>query len=189
MASTSRSAADRPLRSASETVGPHLLGRLYTPDSRDWSVARLMELAEPPDSILDQTINQVLTGTSYFSDWTSYLVLWRWLKKRQQPAKPDQPDQPDKPLADTTPGWALNVQLDQGQTNQCVGFGWSGWVDAMPVEGHNQNACANEEGWRHSPLHRALRRSTPGSTPTVRSSSARPGPTTCSTRTRMGSSS
>jgi Papain family cysteine protease len=143
MASTSRSAADRPLRSASETVGPHLLGRLYTPDSRDWSVSRLMELAEPPDSLLDQTINQVLTDTSYLSDWTSYLVLWRWLKKRQQPAKPDQPDKPDKPPADTTPGWALDVQLDQGQTNHCVGFGWSGWVDAMPVEGHYQNADAH----------------------------------------------
>lgn len=133
MDSAPRSASDRPLRSASETVGPHLLGRLYTPDSRDWSLAKLMEIAEPPDSILDKTISQVLTDTTYFSDWKSYLIFWRWLKKQRQP------DQPDSP-ADLTPGWALNVALDQGQTNHCVGFGWSGWVDALPVEGHYQNA-------------------------------------------------
>jgi hypothetical protein len=132
MDGTPQSASDRPLRSASETVGRHLLGRIYTEDSRDWSVARLMEIAEPPDSILDQTINQVLTDTSYFSDWRSYLIFWHWLRKHQQPVAP--------PAGDTTPGWALNVALDQGQTNHCVGFGWSGWVDALPVEGHYQNA-------------------------------------------------
>jgi Papain family cysteine protease len=149
MDSASRSAADRPLRSASETVGPHLLGRIYTPDLRDWSLARLMEIAEPPESLLDRTVSQVLADTSYFSDWQSYLVMWRWLKAHQsaadpdqpdQPAQPDQPDQPDQPATDSTPGWTLDTQLDQGQTNHCVGFGWSGWVDSLPVVGHYQNA-------------------------------------------------
>jgi hypothetical protein len=124
-------ASDRPLRSAGETVGPHLLGRLYRPDARDWSIARLLEIAEPPESILDQTVNEVMSETPYFSDWRSYLVFWRWLKKHSQPPKPP---------GDTTPGWPLNIQLDQGQTGHCVGFGWSGWVDALPVEGHYQNA-------------------------------------------------
>jgi hypothetical protein len=125
------SASDRPLRSASETVGPHLLGRLFRPDPRDWSIAQLLEIAEPPDSILQKTVEQVLAETTYFSDWRSYLIFWRWLKKQREPAKP---------AGDTTPGWQLNIQLDQGQTGHCVGFGWSGWVDALPVEGHYQNA-------------------------------------------------
>ena len=79
------SASDRPLRSASETVGPHLLGRLFRPDPRDWSIAQLLEIAEPPDSILQKTVEQVLAETTYFSDWRSYLVFWRWLKKQREP--------------------------------------------------------------------------------------------------------
>lgn len=42
-------AVDPPPRSASQTTGPHLLGRIYKPDPRDWSLARLMEIAEPPE--------------------------------------------------------------------------------------------------------------------------------------------
>jgi hypothetical protein len=56
--------------------------------------------------------------------------LWRWLKKQNKPPKP----------SDTTPAWELKVQLDQGQTGHCVGFGWAGWVDAVPEVGNYQNA-------------------------------------------------
>jgi Papain family cysteine protease len=126
-------APDSPLRSASATVGSHLLGRLVQEDSRDWSLERLFAIAEPPATILDQTVSQVLDGTSYFTDWQSYLVFWRWLKTHRQPVKP----------SDDSPAWTLNVQLDQGQTNHCVGFGWSGWADSLPVEDHYKNADAN----------------------------------------------
>jgi Papain family cysteine protease len=131
---TPREAVDRPLRSASETVGPHLLGRIYLPDPRDWSVARLMEVAEPTDAILTKTIDEVMKETTYFTSWQSYLVLWRWLKLQQH--KPPGP-------SSSAPEWPLDLQLDQGQTGHCVGFGWSGWVDALPVEGHYQNADAH----------------------------------------------
>jgi hypothetical protein len=126
-------AVDPPPRSAALTLGRHLLGRIYRPDPRDWSIAKLMELAEPGDAMLEMTVEQVLNRTPYFSTWPNYLVFWRWLKKQKQKPQPT-------PSGDTTPGWELNLQLDQGQTGHCVGFGWAGWVDAMPVEGNYQNA-------------------------------------------------
>jgi hypothetical protein len=125
-----RLAADGPERSASDLTGPQLLGRIFSPDARDWSLSRLMEVADPPESILQQTVEQVLETTDYFSDWRSYLVFWRWMKRHRQP--------PEK--KDVTPPWELEVQLDQGQTNHCVGFGWAGWGDAAPVKDEYQNA-------------------------------------------------
>ena len=127
-----RLAVDPPPRSAAATLGRHLLGRIYKPDPRDWSIAKLLEIAEPTDAILQMTIDEVRQQTTYFSNWPSYLVLWRWLKAHGKPPKPI--------VGDTTPGWELKIQLDQGQTGHCVGFGWTGWVDAMPVEGNLQNA-------------------------------------------------
>lgn len=129
-----RLAADPPRQSASERLGPRLLGRVYQPDARDWSVARLLEIAEPAEEILQRTVEQVMRETSYFSDWPSYLVFWRWLKKHHEPAPTP---------TDHAPSWELTVQLDQGDTPHCVGFGWAGWVDATPVPGIYQNADAH----------------------------------------------
>ena len=128
-------AMDPPPRSAALTLGRHLLGRIYKPDPRDWSIARLMEVAEPDAKTLDLTVRQVLDTTPYFSSWPNYLVFWRWLKQQGKKPKPTP--------GDTTPGWDLKIQLDQGQTGHCVGFGWAGWVDALPVEGNYQNADAH----------------------------------------------
>jgi hypothetical protein len=128
-------ASDQPLRSASETLGRHLLGRIYLPDERDWSLDRLMTtLAEPSDAIRDMTVEQVLTETPYFSNWNAYLIFWRWLKNQREPPPGPAPE---------SPAWPLNIQLDQGQTGHCVGFGWSHWVDAAPVVGSYQNADAH----------------------------------------------
>ncbi len=133
MESNRQFAMDPPARSAGETVGPQLLGRVHRPDPRDWSIGRLMEIAEPPESIRQRTIEQVMAETSYFSDWRSYLVFWHWLRKHREPVTP----------AVGTPAWELKIQLDQGETGHCVGFGWAGWVDALPVEGFYQNADAH----------------------------------------------
>jgi hypothetical protein len=38
------------------------------------------------------------------------------------------------------PAWVDPIQLDQGQTGHCVGFGWAGWGDATPVQDTFQNA-------------------------------------------------
>jgi hypothetical protein len=120
---------DPPANSAGQEVGPHLLGRVYRADARDWSLDRLMGIAEPSESILQQTVEQVMQNTTYFTDWRSYLVFWRWLRKHQVPV-----------LVDTKPPWEIDIQLDQGQTNHCVGFGWAGWGDAAPTKGAYQNA-------------------------------------------------
>jgi hypothetical protein len=122
-------ASDPPMRSAGDLTGPHLLGRIRRPDQRDWTLSRLLEIADPPESILQQTIEQVIEGNQYFSDWRSYLVFWRWLKRHRQPEKP----------VGVLP-WELDIQLDQGQTNHCVGFGWAAWGDAAPVSDAYQNA-------------------------------------------------
>ena len=205
-------AMDPPPRSAALTLGRHLLGRIYKPDPRDWKLSRLMELAEPGDGTLDMTVQQVLDQTPYFTTWPNYLVFWRWVKQQKKGPKP-------APTGDTTPGWDLKIQLDQGQTGHCVGFGWAGWVNATPVEGNFQNAdghaiyyeckvidgeplaesgctfgpvrslSATAAGSPHSPSRRTRTRSTTGSTTMGRSSSGRPGPTTCSTPTRTVSSS
>jgi Papain family cysteine protease len=125
-------AMDPPPRSANATLGRHLLGRIYKPDPRDWSLMRLMEIAQPNEGILKKTIEEVRQETTYFTDWNAYLVFWRWLKAQGKKPKPV--------VGDITPGWELKIQLDQGQTGHCVGFGWAGWVDAMPIEGNLQNA-------------------------------------------------
>ncbi|QLQ36718.1 hypothetical protein [Micromonospora robiginosa] len=135
-----RLAQDPPERSASEVVGPRLLGRVYRPDPRDWSLPRLMEIAEPPASIRQRTIEQVLGETTYFTDWRAYLVFWRWLKKQ---AGGTPPGPGPTPGGDAAPAWQLPIQLDQGDTGHCVGFGWTGWVDATPVPGEFQNADAH----------------------------------------------
>jgi len=132
-------AIDPPLLTAADQPGPHLLGRVYRPDPRDWSLEQLMAIAQPEDSILQQTIEQVIETRTYFATWPAYLVFWRWVKLHQQPAPGPEPG----PASDGTPAWPLAIQLDQGQTNHCVGFGWSGWADAAPVEDSYQNADAH----------------------------------------------
>jgi hypothetical protein len=130
-----RLAADAPALSAAALEGPHLLGRIYEPDARDWSLGKLMEIAEPPESIAQQTVEQILEGTEYFSTWPGYLVFWRWLKRQRAPSPPAGHDD--------HPAWGLDIQLDQGQTNHCVGFAWAGWGDSAPVRDTYQNADAH----------------------------------------------
>jgi hypothetical protein len=134
MAQQRKLALDAPARSASEQVGPHLLGRVYKEDPRDWSLEQLRTVADVPDSIMQKSVQEVLHETTFFSVWRDFLVLWRWLKQQQKPA----------PIpADSTPAWQDLIQLDQGQTGHCVGFGWCGWGDAAPVEDTFQNADAH----------------------------------------------
>ncbi len=48
-------AMDPPPRSAALTLGRHLLGRIYRPDRRDWSLDRLLSIAEPDPKTLGMT--------------------------------------------------------------------------------------------------------------------------------------
>lgn len=130
-----RLAVDAPARSAAEALGSHLLGRTFEEDPRDWTIEQLRTATEVPDSVMEMTIQDVLHETTYFSSWRDFLVLWRWLKQHQKPGP--------APGVDTTAPWEDLIQLDQGQTGHCVGFGWAGWGDAAPVEDTFQNADAH----------------------------------------------
>src|SRR5207245_11804461 len=92
-----RLAADGPTRSASDLIGPHLLGRVFRPDPRDWSLSRLMDIAEPPESTLQQTVEQVMESTEYLSNWQAYLVFWRWLKRHCEPPSKEDTTPPSPP--------------------------------------------------------------------------------------------
>src|SRR5438445_1632259 len=111
-----RLAADAPTRSAGDLIGPHLLGRVFRPDPRAWSLSRLMDIGEPPESTLQQTVEQGMESTHYLSNWQAYLVFWRWLKRHREPPHTE----------DTKPPWQLDIQLDKGLTKPWVGVCMTG---------------------------------------------------------------
>ena len=121
----------------SETIGPDLLGRRYEPDPRDWKMASLLALDYPTNDLLSKTVQQVMDDGTYFSSWQGILVFWRWAKQVHG-GTPTPP-----PVVEKSKLWEDPIQLDQGQTNHCVGFGWAGWGDAAPVEDRFQNADAH----------------------------------------------
>ena len=121
----------------SETIGPHLLGRRYQPDDRDWKMGELLALDKPGADLLEKTIRQVHDEGTYFSSWQAMLIFWRWIKTLDG-AVPSPP-----PIVEKSKVWEDPIQLDQGQTGHCVGFGWAGWGDCAPTTDRFQNADAH----------------------------------------------
>jgi len=119
-----------------DQIGPHLLGRIYAPDDRDYAMSDYLGIAPPTDDIKSMTIQQVHDTTEYFSSWRGLLVFWHWAKTGFGPA-------PGPPSPATAVVWEDKIQLDQGNTGHCVGFGWAGWGDAAPVEDTFQDADAH----------------------------------------------
>jgi Papain family cysteine protease len=127
--------------SAFDQLGPHLLGRVPSPrDSRDWQMRDFL-LPPADDSLLAKTVQQVLDERTYFASWPGVLMFWQWAK-HHQPAVPGPAPAPP-PGPGSAHAWQDNIQLDQGQTNHCVGFGWAAWGDCAPVEDTYQNADGN----------------------------------------------
>lgn len=60
-----------------------------------------------------------------------YTRLWRWIQKLFEEGEPIPPPPGPDPLDFI---WEQGVQLDQGATPHCVGFGSAHWLSAMPVE-------------------------------------------------------
>ena len=119
-----------------EQLGPHLLGRKFVADDRDWDLpklhAHLSSQPMPPDSIADKTVRQLVTETDYLSTWQGILAFWRWIKAFFfHPAPSPTPPAPIPPAAH--PSWKPGPVLDQGDYGTCVGNGWAGWGDATPV--------------------------------------------------------
>jgi hypothetical protein len=139
--------------SAADRLGSQLLGRLPSPlDARDWQMSDFL-LPPPDDSLLGKTVEEILSEGTYFSSWPGILVFWQWARHHQPPAPgpgpappgpgPSPPPAPQPPGPGGTPEWEDKIQLDQGQTNHCVGFGWAAWGDCAPVEDTFQDADAH----------------------------------------------
>lgn len=117
-------------------IGPHLLGRKYVADDRDWGVdklhANLATASAPIDPMLDKTVREV---AATLVSWRQVLAfasaLWTWIRHHVSPTPPPTP--PPAPTPADSPAWYDGVVLDQGNYGTCVGNGWAGWGDCLPV--------------------------------------------------------
>lgn len=117
-----------------ETIGPHLLGRLYVPDDRDYQLGDFLDATVDP---LQTALTAMLSHrySSWFQNWSTLAT------RRIIAASPPPAPGPTPPPAVTDVVWAdADVVLDQGDTGHCVGFGWGGWGDTLPIDDHYVNA-------------------------------------------------
>ena len=124
---------DNPL--APTEIGPHLLGRRYEPDPRDWTPEKLhatlgADPKTPPAALLDETVRQAIGDSPFFQTWAGIRWLWRWIKANFLHPSPTPPSPPSPSDA---PSWDDPVVLDQGNYGTCVGNGFAGWGDSTPV--------------------------------------------------------
>lgn len=114
-------------------IGPQLLGRKPNPpDERDFTLAKLEEIATPPADFETKTIREAYDSTPYLSSWWGILVLWRWIKAYfQGPTPVPVPPSPDIHVAFGQ--WGTTIRLDQGDTGHCVGGAWCDWGNSTPV--------------------------------------------------------
>jgi hypothetical protein len=123
----------------SDAIGPHLLGRVPSPpDDRDYKMADVLK--EDP---LDATFAALMASPQVAAATKRWAQVVTGLLKAT-PAPNPQPSPPTPGPAERDSVWADPIQLDQGQTNHCVGFGWAGWGDADPVADQYQNADADQ---------------------------------------------
>ena len=110
------------------------------PDDRDYKMADVLK--EDPLDVTFAALMASSTVATATKRWAQ--VVTGLLKAAPAPA----PNPGPGPAPSPVPGvpdliWADPIQLDQGQTNHCVGFGWAGWGDADPVDDEYQNADAD----------------------------------------------
>lgn len=118
------------------TIGSHLLGRVYDPDSRDWSVRQLERLIDAQKELYDgANLREVRekVGEQPPQWWN---VLWEIVSALFKPKQPPAPPVPPIPPEQDTRivRWA-NPQkvLNQANTPHCVGFSWCQWSNVLPV--------------------------------------------------------
>jgi hypothetical protein len=134
-----------------DTIGPHLLGRLPSPpDARDFKMSDEIakRAAENTDytPYLDQTLRQILEA-GVIKSWYNLLDFWRWVKawlKGNQPTPSPTPTPTPTPVPVSSKEWADAVQLDQGNTGHCVGFGTTAYLNAEPMTHSYQNQWAHD---------------------------------------------
>jgi hypothetical protein len=120
-----------------DKIGPHLLGRRPSPpDPRDWRISDLSK------RLKDKTSGITIKRKASF--WEA---IWEWILNligvipSPIPPVPVPPVPPTPPIPPPTSRvWNDPIQLDQGQTPHCVGFGWAAWADSDPIDETYQNA-------------------------------------------------
>ncbi len=134
-----RAIQKRMAKSAAEELGPHLLGRKKPrADRRDFQMRDFLTSTKTlATSFSATTTLQDLANNPEFDFW-SIFPEWNFIKGLRAAAPAPSP-------APTPPGvtrkeWELLIQLDQGQTGHCVGFGSAAWGNSAPIEDSFQNA-------------------------------------------------
>lgn len=138
--------------SATDSLGPHLLGRTPSPpDPRDYQLAHFLT-----DDPLDAALAAVL-GSWEGHKTKAWAQIITARVKSLSPTPVDPAPIPDPPVPVPTPDvdWLDPAgALDQGQTGHCVGFGWAQWGNTLPIEDHFLDAdgdaiyyeCKNIDG-------------------------------------------
>ena len=132
-----RTIQKRMAKSAAEDLGAHLLGRKKPrADRRDFQMRDFLTSRKTlATSFLATTTLQDLADNPEFDFW-SIFPEWNFIKGLRAAA----PTPPPAPPGVTRREWELLIQLDQGQTGHCVGFGSAAWGNAAPIEDAFQNA-------------------------------------------------
>lgn len=109
-------------------IGPHLLGRVPSPvDARDYQLRWFLDATDPLEAAL------LVLERSHAAKATK---LWAAIATKRLPAVapipvPAPTPVPVVPSPDVL--WPQMVQLDQGDTGHCVGFGWAQYGTSDPV--------------------------------------------------------
>lgn len=128
-------------------VGPHLLGRKPSPpDLRDYRLANFQGIGDSeaiydPNTEIALAVKELQATTVTYKKWaaTHYADVktthwWQAFNHLANAAG----NTPPFPTADKV--WEADFTLDQGNTGHCVGFGWAGWGDTLPIDDQWENA-------------------------------------------------
>lgn len=141
---------------ATDSLGSHLLGRKPSPpDARDYKLVDYLGAAGNPVEGQDPLVALLATLVDHGRYWDNH-ALKNWATAitarviGAAPAPDPSPTPPTPPSPQPTPTPApvatdvmwldTDNVLDQGQTPHCVGFGWAGWGDTLPIDDKYANA-------------------------------------------------
>ncbi len=110
-----------------------LLGRIYVPDTRDWPLEAFL----PTESPLDAALAALLSSRETKATKVWAKAITDAVKALgPAPAPPPTPTPPPPTPSPTNDVVWKNAEatLDQGNTPECVGFGWAQWGNTLPVD-------------------------------------------------------
>lgn len=122
-----------------QTIGPHLLGRIPSPDDgRDWKLAPFLGTDADIVKAAEAELYQTIVGYNHFqgappgaaTHWAKALALLGQIT-------------PPAPVPNGDTVWAIvEAALDQLDFGTCVGNGFAQWGNCQPVDDHYDEAVA-----------------------------------------------